>query len=215
MVYTKPNWCGIVPRGYTSPVRDDASAQTRRALINATLGLMRGESGSSFSIDQVAKAAGVTRLTAYNQFGSRRGLLEAVFDDRARNGGLDHMPEAMAATDPREGLRHLVQLFCRFWQSDPALFLLVAEGSSDPDFGASLAQRDVRRRKAIGVLLSRMPGIESLGSRAVDELADLLTEMTGSTMFRTVSANRSAQAATEILGFACDALVSAWIADLP
>jgi len=38
----------------------------------------------------------VTRLTVYNQFGSRRGLLEAVFDNIARQGGLHEIADAMA-----------------------------------------------------------------------------------------------------------------------
>jgi AcrR family transcriptional regulator len=55
---------------------------------------------AAFSLDAIAKAADVTRLTVYNQFGSRRGLLEAVFDDIARRGRLHRLNDAMAESDP-------------------------------------------------------------------------------------------------------------------
>ncbi|WP_404558819.1 TetR/AcrR family transcriptional regulator [Bradyrhizobium niftali] len=55
------------------------------------------------SLDAVAKAANVTRLTVYNQFGSRRGLLEAVFDDIARRGRLGRLDDAVDDPDPEKG----------------------------------------------------------------------------------------------------------------
>ena len=72
------------PRSYVSPARSAAAAETRERVIEAASRTLReGESIARFSLDTVAKVAGVTRLTVYNQFGSRRGLLEAVFDEIA------------------------------------------------------------------------------------------------------------------------------------
>ena len=52
-----------------------AAAETRERVIEAASRTLReGESIARFSLDTVAKVAGVTRLTVYNQFGSRRGL---------------------------------------------------------------------------------------------------------------------------------------------
>jgi AcrR family transcriptional regulator len=62
----------------------------------------------------VATAAKVTRLTVYNQFGSRRGLLEAVFDDIARQGRLDRISDAMVKPDPKKRLDQLMEIFCDF-----------------------------------------------------------------------------------------------------
>ena len=75
-------------RLYVSSVREAAAAEKRDRVVEAATRLLRvNVSVASFSLDSVAKAAGVTRLTVYNQFGSRRGLLEAVFDEIARQGG--------------------------------------------------------------------------------------------------------------------------------
>src|SRR5580693_193958 len=92
-------------RPYVSPIRDTAAAEKRARVVDAASRLLREQADvASFSLDAVGKAAGVTRLTVYNQFGSRRGLLEAVFDEIARHGGLHQLPDAMAMSDPRTAL---------------------------------------------------------------------------------------------------------------
>src|SRR5260370_7983116 len=109
-------------RPYTSSVRTAAAAEKRERVIKAAARSLREDASiASFSLDAVAKAAGVTRLTVYHQFGSRRGLFEAVFDEIARQGGLAEIPGAMAMSDPRAALDRLVEIFCAFWNRDPAV----------------------------------------------------------------------------------------------
>src|SRR5258705_1378406 len=96
-------------RSYVSSVRAAAAAETRDRVIEAASRSLREDASiASFSLDTVAKTAGVTRLTVYNQFGSRRGLLEAVFDDIARQGGVTGIADAMAMQDTRPALHRLV-----------------------------------------------------------------------------------------------------------
>src|ERR1700737_5433233 len=102
-------------RAYVSSVRAAGAAEKRDRVIAAAARSLREDASiASFSLDSVAKAAGVTRLTVYNQFGSRRGLLEAVFDEIARQGGLSRIEEAMAMPDPGMALDRLVEIFCHF-----------------------------------------------------------------------------------------------------
>src|ERR1051325_5493626 len=109
-------------RSYVSAVRTAAAAEKRNRVIKAAARFLREEeSMTAFSLDAVAKAAGVTRLTVYNQFGSRRGLLEAVFDDIARSGRLARLNDAIANPDARRGLDALIEIFCDFWSGDPAV----------------------------------------------------------------------------------------------
>src|ERR1700719_1770297 len=124
-------------RNYVSSARATATAETRSRIIAAGARLLRKDASiSSFSLDNVAKAAGVTRLTVYNQFGSRRGLLEAVFDDIARRGGLEAIAGARAMADPQAALDRLVEIFCGFWQHDPAVGRLHEAMAIDPEFAA-------------------------------------------------------------------------------
>src|SRR6266404_5774524 len=112
-------------RSYVSSVRAAAAAEKRDRVIQAAARFLReAESITAFSLHAVAKAADVTRLTVYNQFGSRRGLLEAVFDDIARRGQLVRLNDAMAEADPRKGLDMLIEIFCNFWGGDPAVVRL-------------------------------------------------------------------------------------------
>src|SRR5258705_9412753 len=107
-------------RPYVSSVRTAAAAAKRDRVIEAAARSLREDASiATFSLDAVAKAAGVTRLTVYHQFGSRRGLLEAVFDEIARQGGLARIPHAMAITDPHAALDPLGGDFFALLDSDP------------------------------------------------------------------------------------------------
>src|SRR6195256_6694889 len=102
-----------ISRPYRSPQRTAAAVETRARLVAAACSLLSGGKDSpAFSLDGVAREAGVTRLTVYNQFQSKRGLLEAVFDDVARTGGLFELRSVMAEPDTAKALRHFVSVFC-------------------------------------------------------------------------------------------------------
>src|SRR6202048_5491415 len=84
-------------RSYVSSVRTAAAAAKRDRVIEAAARSLREDASiAGFSLDAVAKAGGGARPAGYYQFGSRRGLLEAVFDDIARRGGLNEIAGAMA-----------------------------------------------------------------------------------------------------------------------
>ena len=109
----------MTSRVYRSPQRAAAAAETRDRILAAAAALLGEAEGiPRFSLEAVAKAAGVTRLTVYNQFGSRSALLEAVFDHLALSAGMGRLPEVMTDADPQAGLRRLIGIFCDFWSHD-------------------------------------------------------------------------------------------------
>src|SRR3569623_1099117 len=99
-----------VKRRYASPVRAAAAEQTRARIVETAARLLTDQPNiAGFSLEAVAKAAGVTRLTVYNQFGSRRALLEAVIDATAERAGIKgRVAGAMQEPDPRAGLARLI-----------------------------------------------------------------------------------------------------------
>src|ERR1700734_3413617 len=108
---------------YRSEVREAAADQTRARILDAARTLLTGGKDlPAFSLDAVAREAGVTRLTIYNRFESKRGLLEAVFDDAARQGGLLELPSVFAEPDLTKALLSLVSVFCQFWASQGKVF---------------------------------------------------------------------------------------------
>jgi len=134
--------------------------KTRARIISAANRQLRSAKGlQSLSLESVAAQAGVTRLTVYNQFGSRRGLLEAVFDDVAFRGGLYRLPEALAEKDPRAALARLVAIFCEFWYFNRRMLgRIIGAGVADPRLELAMRARNERRRKLLTVILKRLEG---------------------------------------------------------
>jgi AcrR family transcriptional regulator len=194
----------MTTRAYRSPARAEAREQTRQRILAAATSVLQGAGASGFSLETVAKAAAVTRLTVYNQFGSRRALLEAVFDARAVAGGLGDLPAAMSQTDPAAGLVRLIEIFCAFWDSDRASFgALFAAASADPELEASLGERNERRRRAIAVLVDRMIEASKVSASARADLVDLLFVLTSFAVFAQLSAGRSLESTCRLIRAAC------------
>jgi AcrR family transcriptional regulator len=194
-------------RSYVSPVRTAAAAEKRDRVIQAAARFLREEERiAAFSLDAVAKAADVTRLTVYNQFGSRRGLLEAVFDDIARRGRLIRLNDAMAEPDPWKGLRQLIQIFCEFWGGDPAVGRLHDAMAIDPEFAQALLERNERRRQSLQELVARIVG-DAASPSVQRDTVDLIFALTSCAMFRMLSSNRTAKAISVLINDASKAAI--------
>jgi AcrR family transcriptional regulator len=197
------------PRAYVSSVRAGAAAEKRDRVIQAAAKSLREEGSiARFSLETVAKLAGVTRLTVYNQFGSRRGLLEAVFDDIARQGGLHQLIEAMAMPDPHAALDRLVEIFYGFWNRDPAVGRLHEAMATDPEFAEAVLERNERRRKGLKVLVDRIAG-KSVSRRARQDAVDVIFALTSYPMFAMLKQGRSADDACRLVQSACRAALAA------
>lgn len=190
----------MTPRPYRGRARAEATEQTRLRIAAAAVAVLRAKGASGFSLESVAREAGVTRLTVYNQFGSRRALLEAIFDDRAASGGLHRMRDVMAQPDPWSALRELVEVFCAFWSSDQgSLGGLHAATSGDAVFEASLRERNERRRQAISVLVDRLCQRGEVGRAMSKDLTDLLFVMTSFQTYSELAADRTPDAACALI----------------
>jgi AcrR family transcriptional regulator len=194
-------------RPYVSSVRTAAATEKRARVIEAAArSLRQNASIASFSLDAVAKAAGVTRLTVYHQFGSRRGLLEAVFDDIAQRGGLTEIADAMAMPDPHAALDRLVEIFCVFWSRDPAVGRLHEAMATDPEFAQALLERNERRRKTFNALVRRAAG-KTASPRARQDAVDMIFALTSFAMFAMLGQDRSVEEVCALVKSACRSAV--------
>jgi len=209
----------VSPRAYNSPRRIVAATKTRQRIVAAAAAILGTAEGiSGFSLQAVADKAGVTRLTVYNQFGSRRALLEAVFDEMAVRGGLHRIPAVMAGSDPQAGLLQVIGIFCDFWSFGcDALGPLHAAGASDPEFGASVRERNERRRRLLSVLVRRLAKDRKLRPKAPGDLIDVLFALTSFPFFsQLTAAGRTTQAASDLIqGLATDAVGRAMKEEMP
>jgi len=181
---------------YSSPARTAAADETRVRIIDAARTLLAGERDApAFSLDAVARKAGVTRLTVYNQFEAKRGLLEAVFDDTARRGGLFELSSVLAEPDVAKALRRFVSVFCGFWSAHGKVFpKFSAVARLDDEIAESLRQRSERRRHALTVLMGRLGPAQDHA-----DLVDALFALTSFEMFEMLSVRGRTPAAAEAL----------------
>src|SRR5215216_5933273 len=110
------------PRPYRLGERESTIQQTRDRIVEAARALLTTSDGfTSFSIEAVARQANVARMTVYYQFGSKIGLLEAICDTLAANGGMAQLANLFRQADPHTALAEYIQIFSQFWDSDRLL----------------------------------------------------------------------------------------------
>jgi len=115
-------------RSYRLGRRQAAVDRTRAAILTAARDLLAsGE--PALSAAAVAERAGVSRITVYNRFGSKGGLLRELAS--GAHSEVTSEPDQHPA-DPRERLKQRIAKSCSKWSADPALFRrLVAGGHLD------------------------------------------------------------------------------------
>ena len=169
-------------RTYTLKSRAAAAQRTRDRILSATRAILASDEGVTvFSMEAVARAAGVTRATVYNQFGSKRGLVEALSDDLAVRAEIGaRLGAAFASSDPLEALDTLVDAFAHFWTGDRVIIRrLHGIAALDPEIGRSDADRNRRRRDALTVLLRRLRAERGLPETGgLEPIVDLLQMLT-------------------------------------
>jgi AcrR family transcriptional regulator len=169
--------------------RQQATEQTRARILTAARELLVAGGFSGFTIDAVARQAGVARMTVYYQFGSKVGMLEALSDDLAQRGQMDLLPAAFAQPDPRDALDAFIAAFARFWTTDRLVVRrLRALAALDADFEQVVRGRDEWRRHGARVILGRLS--ERYGhppAEALDEASDSVYTLTSFETFDTLA----------------------------
>lgn len=143
-------------RTYTAVERQRTVEAGRERILEAARELLEVDDAEGFSIDAVARRAGVARMTVYNQFESKAGLLEALFDSLAASGPLSQIADMFKLADPLAALDEYVAIFGRFWTLHrQAHRRLRAAAMHDEELASAIEARNDRRRKGITELLRR------------------------------------------------------------
>jgi AcrR family transcriptional regulator len=178
------------PRPYNLGRRQESAEQTRARIVEAARELLMASDGySGFTMEAVARQAGVARMTVYYQFESKVGLLEAVSDDLARRGHMERLAEAFTQPTALLALEKFVETFARFWGADRVITRrLRALAALDSDFEQVVRGRDGWRRNAARALVGKFvaehgrPPPESL-----EETISLLFTVTSFESFDTLA----------------------------
>jgi AcrR family transcriptional regulator len=161
-------------RSYTAVERQRSVESGRERIVAAARDLLEADDAEGFSIDAVARRAGVARMTVYNQFESKAGLLEALFDSLALRGPLGQMVDIFRQPDVFVALDEYVAIFGRFWTMNRrAHRRLRAAALHDDELAAAMERRNERRRKGVTELLRRL-GDKAQPSIPRDEVVNVI-----------------------------------------
>jgi AcrR family transcriptional regulator len=190
----------MTARNYRLGPRRVAEIERTRARILAAARTLVAELGPQAGVGKVAELAGVSRITVYNQFGSKARLLDALSADLGY--GLQAVP-AEAGADPAADLRRRIEQACAAWAADPLLHQQLLRrllghrgeaGQSEADHALAerLAAHDRLRpgcsiREAADVIgiLTSFPAFDRLhgrGRRSPSAVAEILLRMASGVM---------------------------------
>jgi AcrR family transcriptional regulator len=98
--------------------RSAQRAQVRRAVLDATEALLLAEGEDRFSIRRLVERCGFTAPTIYHHFGDKKGLLDALLDERFERLAVQ-MKRVRRGGDPVAYLRGIALAFVRFGLRNP------------------------------------------------------------------------------------------------
>ena len=147
-----------MPRPYRLGRREAGVARTRDRILEAARSLFAEAGFHGVGLEEVARRADVSRKTVYYQFGSKRGLLEAVVADLERRAELvERVRAVVEQPDAARALPAYLREVCRFWAGAQELLRsLHGLAALDRDVGEVLAAHDDARRTRLAGFVDRL-----------------------------------------------------------
>jgi AcrR family transcriptional regulator len=151
---TKDNEC---KRPYDLCKRQELTGRKRGAILAATRTQLESNGFLHFTMESLARESGVTRQTIHNLFGTKGGVLEALFDQLAQDAGLERMREVMQQGNAEALVTGFVKIFTDFWIKDRMLLKRIhGIAAIDSEFAAAVEGRNRRRRMASVRIIERL-----------------------------------------------------------
>ncbi len=181
--------------------RSADAAATRLEIIAAAHRLLNDPKGGTLALDEVARAAGITRATLYNHFGSRSSLLASVFEDQGRLIRYERVRAAQQHHVPREALASTLRELGRAWSCQRrALRRTLALAVIDQEIEQLVMRYERYRRDEIGLLAHRLGEAGLLGAGVTTAEAEaILGAITSFQFFDVLCLVDDASAATRRL----------------
>lgn len=171
-------------RPYRLGARQASVDRTARSILEAARRLLAQAPAAEVSVGAIAREAGVSRLTIYQRFGSRPGLLAALLPGWTT---ADSPP-----AEPRQALRLHLERACEAWAASPALYRhLPSAATPDPAAHRALAEQllaadslrpgcSLREAEDVIAVLASFAVFDRLhrdGRRAPSAVADVLMRL--------------------------------------
>jgi AcrR family transcriptional regulator len=181
-------------RPYELGKRLEQMDESRAAILRAAQAQLAANGFRRLTMASLADESGVTRQTIHNLFGTKTGVLEAVFDLIALESGMERMREVMMLPPGDAQLRRFVEIFSGFWAKNRMLIRRVhGMGAIDPEFGAVIEARNRRR------LMAATRIAQSMGSDDSTEKAAMLAALTSFEFFDALAESCGSEAEAEAM----------------
>jgi AcrR family transcriptional regulator len=131
----------MATRRYTASRRRGSPANVDRVL-DASEHLIREDAFHSATMDELAEAAGVSRATIFNRFGSKLGVLQALYARCVESPEIEAVREAIAIEDPVTALEAAIEASCAIWEAHGSIMeQLQAIAILEPEASALVEQQ--------------------------------------------------------------------------
>lgn len=146
----------------------------RDRILEAAAAVLNLDDVAAFSLEAVAKRAGVTRMTVYNRFGSKVALLSETFDLLLERDAFSGMADVFAQQDLGAAMDAYVGMLGRFYADNrPLMTKMAGAVRLDADLEAAVRPKNQRRRAGLERLLAKF-GTPKQSSIATSELVNTL-----------------------------------------
>jgi AcrR family transcriptional regulator len=143
-------------RPYTA-ARRRASPESVDRVLDAAERLIRDDAFHTATMDELAAAAGVSRATVFNRFGSKLGVLQALFARAMEGPEMDAIREAVEIEDPVAALEAAIGASCAIWDLEGYIHeQLQAIVVLEPDASVLIDQQKHEQRTDLQALVRRL-----------------------------------------------------------
>ena len=143
-------------RPYTA-ARRRADPESVGRVLEAAERLIRDDAFHTTTMDELAAAAGVSRATVFNRFGSKLGVLQALFARAMEGPQMDAIREALEIEDPVAALEAVIGASCAIWEREGYIHeQLQAIVVLEPDASALIDEQKQEQRADLQALVRRL-----------------------------------------------------------
>jgi AcrR family transcriptional regulator len=164
----------MATRPYTARRRRGSEESSDRVL-DAARRLIEEGAFHTTTMDDLAAAAQVSRATVFNRFGSKLGVLQALFARAEEGPEMRAIQEALELDDPVAALEAAIEGACAIWESQAFIHEhLQAIAVLEPDASALIDRQRTEQRDDVRALTRRLaragrlrPGLSEARAAAV------------------------------------------------
>jgi AcrR family transcriptional regulator len=151
-------------------------------VLEAAEHLIREDAFHSATMDELAAAAGVSRATVFNRFGSKLGVLQALFTRCVESPEMGAIREGLAIGDPVVALEAVIEATCAIWEAHGFIQeQLQAIVVLEPEASAMVQQQKDEQRADLRDLTRRLARADrlrpGLGEARVTATLHMLTSL--------------------------------------